>query len=819
MLAALVALCTGAALRAQSVHWENGDSQFGSMVQLVFDGCEPNGEPQLPRIEGVTLTRVGESTSVNMINGDVTKSVILSYLVQSRHGGALQIPAFDVKTNKGDIHVAAFNGAAPAISADSVASSKLIPDHTTVWAGEVFGLDYQITAPVRNNPHFNPTFDWTAAPLVAEDWSKFEISEGVANGQRELTVTSHTRAYARTPSTLKLEPVTHLLNIQTGSVNFGFIPQPRMEPVSVVSDQPTIEVRPLPTPPAGFSGAVGQFKFTSTVVPQQANVGDPITWTLELSGTGNWPDIQGLPAREVSKDFRVVQPKAKRTPAEGKLFDATISEDVVLVPTKAGQYTLPPVKFIYFDPQSGTYQTLRTEATTVTVNAAPAPASNPAAAPAPGTPSSAAPSASAANPKPLVEPAPPAGIPRDPLPGSEIAARPLSLGAFVAWLCVPALAVIAFWLLLAWRRALATDPLRPEREARTRLSALLGGLRLEGISGRRTDPAVLLEWQKQSAILWHVHHAAPSAGAIADVAWQALWREADRAIYGADGTLASDWVARAEAALAAKSVPPFRARRLFLPQNLLPFAAIVAALVAFSSHGLRASSPDADYRAGNFGAAEKAWRETVTQRPTDWIARHNLALALAQQDRAGEAVAEAAAAFVQNPANASVRWHFALLADKAGFAPGPLLPFLKEGPIGAIVGLAGPAGWQRIAIFAAFVVAVALGWLLLNAYGRRQSLQVWLAATMGAIALLVAALGVFSFVAYGETSDIRTVVAWHAGTLRSIPTEADTTQKTTTLSPGSVAIVDKTFLGWERLQFSNGQTGWIRKDDVIPLWR
>ena len=66
------------------------------------------------------------------------------------------------------------------------------------------------------------------------------------------------------------------------------------------------------------------------------------------------------------------------------------------------------------------------------------------------------------------------------------------------------------------------------------------------------------------------------------------------------------------------------------------------------------------------------------------------------------------------------------------------------------------------------------------------------------------------------------MIAWRAGLLHSIPTEADTTQKTTALAAGSAAIQDKTFLPgdrWVRLSFDNGQTGWVRKEDVIALWR
>src|SRR5687767_2504382 len=44
---------------AQSVRWETGDSGDPSELQLIFEDCAPEGDPQLPRIDGTTLTLVG----------------------------------------------------------------------------------------------------------------------------------------------------------------------------------------------------------------------------------------------------------------------------------------------------------------------------------------------------------------------------------------------------------------------------------------------------------------------------------------------------------------------------------------------------------------------------------------------------------------------------------------------------------------------------------------------------------------------------------------------------------------------------------------
>lgn len=804
---------------AQTVRWERGESGVTTSVQLVFENCTPDGEPKLPDIPGVTFTRVGEVTNTSIVNFQVTRSVILSYLVRGR--APMQIPAFSVKINNGTARVEAFTVGAPATSIDSLANARLIPERKSVWAGEVFGLTYELTASRRNNPQISPTFDWNSAPLVAEDWSKPEVTETIANGERRANVTFRTRSVAKSPNKVKLEAATHLLSIQTGSVGSFFGPQPRMEQVSVVSDQPMIEVKALPAPPPAFGGAVGQFKLVSKVVPEKAAVGEPVTWTLELSGTGNWPDIAGLPSRDVSNDFQVVQPKAKRTPIEGKLFDATLSEDVVLVPTKAGKYTLGPINFAYFDPKAGAYKTITAPRTTVTIIAPAAPQfrTTPAE---PATEPTAPPVAEKKLPPPTVA-RPPGGIPGEPLPGSAEALAPLAPRTMAINLLSSVLCLLLLWLGLAVQRARRTDPVRPRREARERLARTLAQLQHTAEANRA---ALLLQWQRDTAILWQIAHAAPGAAALPEPAWAALWNDSDRALYGERPALPADWVTRAHAALGAKRVPGFKPLRLFLPQNLMPFAAALVAVLLIATHAaLYAAATDSDpaaaYRKGNFAAAEKGWRGKIGLTPTDWIARHNLALALAQQERASEAAAQAVAAFVQHPDHPSVRWHFALAAEKSGAIPAALNGFINGGPLHALGRLASPAQWQLALIAAAWLGATALAWLLCNLYGRRATWMYVSATVVFVLGLALAGSAIAGVFSYGMAAKKDAVVVARAGTLRSIPTEADTTQKTSPLNPGALALASKTFLGdrWVQLTFENGQTGWVRKEEIVPLWK
>jgi hypothetical protein len=86
---------------------------------------------------------------------------------------------------------------------------------------------------------------------------------------------------------------------------------------------------------------------------------------------------------------------------------------------------------------------------------------------------------------------------------------------------------------------------------------------------------------------------------------------------------------------------------------------------------------------------------------------------------------------------------------------------------------------------------------------------------------LLGSAAAFSLRVYSPLNDARAVIIWHDTTLRSIPTEADTAQKTTPLPAGTVAIINHTFVpgAWARLSFPNGQTGWLRSEDLVKLWQ
>ena len=826
---------------AQSVHWDPPAGQLGfnqvSQIALVFDNCEPDGPPAIPQVDGLVFGRPSQSSQTSIVNFSMTRTFSLVYPVRPARKTNLSIPAFDVKTDKGNLHVAAANytvGEATignsGVTIDDIASAKLMVPRTTFWAGEVFPVTYNLDVARRYFHSLATNVEWPAAPFVAEEWSKPDPGEAIIGGERRVVSQQTTRAYSKQAGSYSLSPASQMVNLMVGSTGFGLFSQPNVEQRQLDSNPVPLTIKPLPAAPADFSGAVGDFTFTSKVVPTTTGVGEPVTWTIELSGTGNWPDVTGLPQRDVSNDFQVVQPKSKRAMKDGSLFEGSLSEDVVLVPSRIGTYKLAPVHFTYFDTKSGAYKTVSSEPVTVTVTGATQPAQPP---PTSGAPlqfsiaPTAAPTPSTPAFPTAVPPVAPENLPRDPIAETARGTIPFHTGILGLVATVPALVIVLLvWLALAALRSRENDPQRLRRAARAKLQTILGELRQAGPSGQI---ALLREWQQQVAILWEVPHAAPSATLIeasvarhetgAGPAWVALWNEADRAQHGRENNLPKDWVARAEAALEAVRVPGWPPFSLFAPRNLTPFFVSVALLLALVPHPLHAESAADAYKRGEFASAETEWRKTLESSPVDWTTRHNLGLALAQQDRWAEATAYWSSAFLLNTRSDTTRWDLALGLQRSGMAPVELVEFSRGEGLLKFVRLASPGEWQLILVAAGLLLGGALVLLLLQGYRRTGSWSLPTALVMCLLAMLLAAAATLSLHRYGALADPNVALVWKASVLRSIPTEADTTQKTSPLSPGSIAVVEKTFLGWSKLSFAAGQTGWVRTEDLIKLYR
>jgi len=701
---------------------------------------------------------------------------------------------------------------APAIDGvplDQIAQVALRTEGDSFWVGELFTLSEEITVARRQFQSLGGPFDWSSPQFNAEEWS----SATPTDARNKVHLLRTTRTYGRIAGAAVLPAGRQPLTLVTEIAANG---QPLTDSFLISSAPLPLNFKPLPKPaPIEFAQAVGSFTLKAKAAATQVAVGESVTWTVELAGTGNWPEISRLPAQTISRDFQIITPVTKRVMSRGQLFEGSLTQEMLLVPSRPGSYQLGPIRFVYFDPKAGAYQMLTSETVALTVTGE---AALPGTIVPPPTPLM-------AERLPVPVPMAPPPLPLDPIERARVGLPPVASSSLIVFGAVPLLLVLLWWLSLAAGRRYATDSKRRRREARARIEVELAHL-----AGAVSLPRALIvehlrAWQHAAAEFAEITEASPTpaqiAGALEHVrtgsSWAQLWRDANHVIYGETQTLPADWLLRAQGALSDAPLADVPLSALFLRRNLFPWAVLL--LVALLPLGVRAEAGAEAYRAGEFKKAEAAWRGAIAAAPRDAAPRANLAAALAQQNRWSESAAHALAAFCLAPQDAAIRWQFNLSLERAGIDQPAFVALATGAGWGGVARWLSPGTWGVALACAWWVWATALGLWLWAHYRARP---VWLrrvAALLMVLALGVGGSALVSMRTYGLLAQRDIAVVAQNTLLRSVPTEATNAQKTSPLPAGSLALVDQAFLGWSRMVFPNGQTGWVRTEAVVTLYR
>lgn len=130
---------------------------------------------------------------------------------------------------------------------------------------------------------------------------------------------------------------------------------------NIVAPGMTIQVDPLPTKPAGFSGGVGKFNISAQLSKKEVKAGDPVTLRVVVGGIGNLKLIK-QPEPVFPKGFDKYDPKVTdKTKLTNAGVGGNMVYDFLVVPRNQGEYDIPPVAFTYYDVDANAYKTIRTQ--------------------------------------------------------------------------------------------------------------------------------------------------------------------------------------------------------------------------------------------------------------------------------------------------------------------------------------------------------------------------------------------------------------------------------------------------------------------------
>ena len=123
----------------------------------------------------------------------------------------------------------------------------------------------------------------------------------------------------------------------------------------------TINVKDLPPAPKGFTGAVGNFRFSANLDQSETITNDAITLKVSITGTGNIKLVD-KPKIDFPPSLEVFDPKINLTSNQTqKGASGTKTFEYLIIPRHAGTYRISPITFSFFNPKTEKYQSVSTK--------------------------------------------------------------------------------------------------------------------------------------------------------------------------------------------------------------------------------------------------------------------------------------------------------------------------------------------------------------------------------------------------------------------------------------------------------------------------
>jgi hypothetical protein len=123
---------------------------------------------------------------------------------------------------------------------------------------------------------------------------------------------------------------------------------------------------PLAFRPADFTGAVGALRVVARVDTAAGRVGDPLTLSVRVEGTGN-VKLFPRPAVSVPWASLVAGEERVRVDTTARRIRGSKEFDWILTPHRPGELDVPPVRYTFFNPEGRRYETAVANALHVSV--------------------------------------------------------------------------------------------------------------------------------------------------------------------------------------------------------------------------------------------------------------------------------------------------------------------------------------------------------------------------------------------------------------------------------------------------------------------
>ena len=370
----------------------NAKPDDNSFVPPSFDGFDVLAGPA-----------VSQGSSIRIINGEMSKSInyTITYVLLPQKSGDFRIGAAEAKVKdktyrtRETIIEVRDNSSGDASGAGQSANRQQDDDNASLEskAGNQIGKDdlmLRLSLSRRNVYKGEPIratlklysrvnvvgSEGAKMPTFNGFWSQeLETEQGpfretVGGKVYEAYNIAEYLLYPQQNGTLRIEPseLTVVVQVVLQS-NRGFDPffggghEIYNLRRKLVTPEVTVSVKDFPAgAPASFTGAVGKYTMEAKLSTDRLEANSAATATVKISGTGNLNFLQA-PKLELPTSFELYDVKSDeslRTNGSGNTGYRRF--EYPFIARAEGDYTIPPIEFTYFNPETEKYVTLSSQA-------------------------------------------------------------------------------------------------------------------------------------------------------------------------------------------------------------------------------------------------------------------------------------------------------------------------------------------------------------------------------------------------------------------------------------------------------------------------
>jgi hypothetical protein len=355
-------------------------------LTIMVTGTSNSADIEMPRVDNVQLQNRGTSSQISVVNGTISSSISHNYLVQALIAGTYTIPSIKV-TVAGESYFtkpltfqvsqagqpSGYSGGTEQAAAE-IAFIRISEKSAGHYPGEIVPLTVKayFSQAYRAEIDSLPTIKGDGV-VMSSLQDKPQQTEESVNGRMY-----HVLTWETSMSGIKIgkHPISFFLNASLlipqkrrslsplGNSLFddSFFGGHQRKPIVSVSPEIVFDVMPLPSDnqPENFTGAIGDFDLKVSASPVDVEIGEPMTLTMEISGSGNFDRVEA-PVFPESPDWKVYSPSSNFSEQNKSSSGTKIFEQAIVARTGTIS-EIPQLSFSYFDPRQKRYVTKGSDA-------------------------------------------------------------------------------------------------------------------------------------------------------------------------------------------------------------------------------------------------------------------------------------------------------------------------------------------------------------------------------------------------------------------------------------------------------------------------